>query len=137
VFETAATVDSVRAQFQQSSALFDFEIPAYCFMPDHMHALLLASSEQADFLELVRRFKQLSGFDYRRTHDQRLWQPGFYERILRDDEATEAVARYILENPIRAGLTQALGEYPFAWSDTDDLASLVELWHPRSELGRT
>jgi REP element-mobilizing transposase RayT len=34
----------------------------------------------------------------------RLWQRYGFERVLRDDEATLDVARYILRNPVRAGL---------------------------------
>ena len=41
---------------------------------------------------------------------------------------SEAVARYIIENPIRAGLTTTLGEYPYAWSDVYDLAALFSDW---------
>jgi hypothetical protein len=97
-------------------------------MPDHFHALLTATSEQADFCELVRRFKQVSAFNYRKSKGRALWQPGYHERILRDDEVTEAVVRYILKNPIRAGLTQGLGEYRFAGSEVYDLAGLMTAW---------
>jgi hypothetical protein len=38
--------------------------------------------------------------------------------------------RYILENPIRAGLAKKLGEYPFAGSDVYDLPALLTAWDP-------
>ena len=85
-------------------------------MPDHLHLLVTATSEQSDFCELVRRFKQVSGFHYKKSTGRPLWQPGYHERILRDDEATEAVVQGYLENPIRGGLSQELGKYPFAGS---------------------
>ena len=109
-------VSDVHQQFQQSAQQFDMEITAYCFMPDHLHALLIATSEQADFCELVRRFKQVSGFHYKQSKKRDLWQPGYHERILRDDEATEAVVRYILENPIRAGLVSSVTDYQWIGS---------------------
>ena len=127
-FEDEDVVSDVHQQFQQSAQQFDMEITAYCFMRDHLHALLIATSEQADFCELVRRFKQVSGFHYKQSKKRDLWQPGYHERILRDDEATEAVVRYILENPIRAGLTNGLGEYRFAGSEAYDLAGLITAW---------
>ena len=64
---------------------------------------------------MVSRWKQLTGYHIGRTHTKRLWQPDYFERVLRDDESTIVVARYILENPIRAGLAKGIGEYPFAW----------------------
>jgi putative transposase len=84
-------------------------------MPDHLHALVEAQSARADFDALIRGFTRT-----RRS----LWQPGSHARVLRDNEASDTVARYILENPVRAGLTQVVGEYRFAWSDVYDLESL-------------
>ena len=130
-FEDEGVVGDVHRQFQQCARQFDMEITAYCYMPDHLHVLLRATSEQADFCELVRRFKQVSAFNYKQATGRPLWQPGYHERILRDDEVTEAVVRYILENPIRAGLTQLLGEYRFAGSEVYDLASLRTAWENR------
>jgi len=97
-------------------------------MPDHLHLLVHGQSERADFIGFMKRFKQLTGFAYKRQTGQSLWQSGYYDRILRDDESSECVARYILENPIRAGLTTAWGEYPHAWSDVYDLGALFTEW---------
>ena len=135
-FEAAGAVEDVHRQLLQCTALFDFEISAYCYMPDHLHALITATSEGADFCELVRRFKQVSAFYYKKSNGRALWQPGYHERILRDDEATEAVVRYILENPIRAGLARGLGEYRFAGSEVYDLEGLLAAWE-NAEARRT
>lgn len=101
-------------------------------MPDHLHALVEAKAERSNFEALMKRFKQMTGFAYKKQTRQALWQPGYHERILRDDEASEAVARYILENPIRAGLSKELGEYPYAWSDVYDLEALLTAWEEPS-----
>ncbi len=97
-------------------------------MPDHLHALVAGTSEQADLAAFVKRFKQLAGFAYKQRYGESLWQPGYHERVLRDDEGTEAVARYILANPVRAGLTRELGDYPFAGSGVFDLKELLTAW---------
>jgi len=89
-------------------------------MPDHVHVLAYGDSLQADFRAFVIHFKKASGFQYSRTKQKKLWQPGYHERILRDDESTESVAMYIFANPIRAGLTQVFGEYPYAGSELYD-----------------
>lgn len=105
-----------------------FQLLAYCFMPDHFHALLEGQFECSDFAEFVRQFKQISAFRYRRLRRKELWQPGYYEHVLRGDESTFAVARYILENPIRAGITRELGEYPHAGSAVWTLEEMVDFW---------
>ena len=128
IFTTLAAVDGPLGQLRQTCALVDFALVAYCFMPDHLHALIAAESEPADLGVFVKRFKQMTGFAHRRNHSASLWQPGYHERILRDDEATLAVARYVLENPVRAGLACKLGEYPFAGSDVYDWPALMSAW---------
>ena len=44
----------------------------------------------------------------------RLWQPGYFERVLREEEQTDQCANYILSNPIRAGLVRSFEEYSFS-----------------------
>ena len=89
-------------------------------MPDHLHVLAYGSSLTADLPTFINHFKKVTGFTYKQRTGRRLWQPGYYDRILRDDEGTESVARYIFENPIRAGITKTIGEYRFAGSDLFD-----------------
>jgi len=97
-------------------------------MPDHVHVLTYGAALDADFTAFVKAFKQRSGYWYASRFGRRLWQAGYYDRILRSDEATEAVARYVLENPIRAGLARELGEYPFAGSGLYEPLALTSAW---------
>jgi len=53
---------------------------------------------------------------YRFVDPDGLWQHGYYERILRRDEASVLVCHYILNNPVRAGLVADPADYPFGWS---------------------
>ena len=131
-FRSPDVVQAVLSQIRQSCELLDFALIAYCFMPDHLHLLVAAESEDADVTAFVKRFKQLTGFGYKKTHSQPLWQPGYHDRILRDDEASVAVVRYVLENPVRAGLSGRIGEYPFAGSDVYDLAGLLTAWEKQT-----
>jgi hypothetical protein len=55
----------------------------------------------------------------------RLWQPFGYEHVLRDDEKVQIVARYIRENPVRAGLAKTVLEYPFLGSQVYDVRELL------------
>ena len=119
-FEEEKTALECTDHLQRSSRSHDFAIAAYCFMPDHVHVLVYGTSERSDFRAFALLFKKLTGFYYKRRVGRPLWQPGYYEHVLRNDEVAETVARYILENPIRAGLTRTLAEYPFAGSDLYD-----------------
>jgi hypothetical protein len=54
-----------------------------------------------------------------------LWQAGYYDRILRHDEDSLTVVRYILENPVRAGLVSRFSDYPYSGSDRYSLKELA------------
>jgi putative transposase len=89
-----------------------FDVLAYCFMPDHVH-LLVEGNEKADLIEFVRVFKQRTSYRYKKAAGYKLWQRSFHDRVLRGEEGTEAVARYIWNNPVRKGLASSAPDYPF------------------------
>jgi len=94
----------------------NFHIWAYCFMPDHLHLLTEGKAENADMRKFVSVFKQRTAFRFNRRYGARLWQPSYYDRVLRKDEATSAVARYIFENPVRKGIATDYLQYPYSGS---------------------
>jgi hypothetical protein len=75
-------------------------------MPDHLHLLVEGTSDTSDLVAFANETKQRTAYRYRRRQSGTLWQKGYFERVLRDDEETLAVARYVLPNPARAGLVQ-------------------------------
>ena len=95
-------------------------------MPDHVHLLASGESPQSDFKRFVSRAKQVTGFQFAARTGTRLWQRYSWERVLRDDEQTPVVVRYILENPVRAGLVREAREYPHAGSLVLTLDELLE-----------
>ncbi len=106
-----------------------FTLAAYCFMPDHAH-LLVQTETESDLVRLIHRFKQETGWWFRTRGEAgglkasptspgarpRLWQKSYYDHVLRRDEELSEVIRYILENPVRAGLVASCDDYPYAWS---------------------
>ena len=85
---------------------------AWVVMPDHFHWLVELG--RGDLKTLMRRIKSRStrmikGYQGRAG---RLWQQGFHDRALRREEDVQAVARYIVMNPKRAGLVERVGDYP-------------------------
>jgi REP element-mobilizing transposase RayT len=95
-------------------------------MPDHLHCVVEAEAADSDFCRFVASAKQRSGFTFMRSHGGRLWQRGYFERVLRDEETTHAYVRYVLENPIRAGLVRDVREYPFIGSGVWPLEALLD-----------
>jgi len=77
-------------------------------MPDHVHVLVEGLEATSDLAGMLARWKQRTGYEHSRTTGERLWQGGFYDHVLREEEDRLVVVKYILENPVRAGLIESL-----------------------------
>jgi hypothetical protein len=42
-----------------------------------------------------------------------VWQSGFHDRVLRSGDDPCLLARYIVENPVRAKIVEQSDQYPF------------------------
>jgi len=113
-------------QFRRTSRDEGFSLLAYCVMPDHAHALLEGLTDESDFRRCAKMAKQRSGAAYALTSETPLWQKGYYEHVLRDEEDSKEIAFYIIANPVRAGLVQSPDDYPFSGSDAWTIRELIE-----------
>jgi len=99
------------------AGLVGFRLLVFCFMPDHLHILVLGRDDTADLIRLVQRFKQVTAFEFKRDAGLRLWQQSFYDRTLRVEEDVAEVSAYILENPVRAGIVSDWRDYPLSGAE--------------------
>ncbi|HJX61913.1 MAG TPA: transposase [Dehalococcoidia bacterium] len=117
VFAEPRAVELCLAALKQAATRCEARIYAYCFMPDHLH-LLTATPFDVNLVSFIQYFKQLSAF--RLSHPSPtahgLWQTRFYDHALRFDEDIITVARYIFDNPVRAGIVADAADYPYSGS---------------------
>ena len=116
LFAKTNIVNSAIKYLQPISQKEKISIVIYCFMPNHVHFLLQGNSQTSDVLRFVRAYKQLSGFRFASVHRHKLWATSFYDHVLKRDEAEPKISRYILENPMRMGLSETIFDYPYAGS---------------------
>ena len=86
---------------------------SFVVMPDHVH-WLIQLEQRSDLSSIVQKLKSLTS---RRIHEEtsykkQVWGRNFHDRALRSRDGLKQVARYIILNPIRAGLVQRVGDYP-------------------------
>jgi putative transposase len=97
--------------FEIRAEEMDIELDLYCLMPDHMH--LLVQIRETSLIEYVRDVKSRTTRDWWAEGGQgQLWQRSFHDRGLRTHADFDAATRYILNNPIEAGLVEAWQDYP-------------------------
>ena len=80
----------------------------------------------------MSKFKQLAGYAYKVRPGGFLWQPSYYDHVLRDDEETSTAVRYVLENPVRRGLVKSFENYPFSGSEVFSVEELRGFWEQPS-----
>jgi putative transposase len=95
-------------------------------MPDHVHLLVAGTREDAELKGFQSAAKQYSGFHYKAQFGRSLWQRYGFERVLRSEGSTIDVVRYILANPVRAGLARRVDEYSFSGSSVFSIEALMD-----------
>jgi REP element-mobilizing transposase RayT len=91
------------------------DVNVYCVMPDHIHVVVTPVVAGASSLTFIDRFK---GACSRQLHlagwKGPIWQKRSYDHLVRDEEELQALATYILGNPVRGGLVEQVEDY--RWS---------------------
>jgi putative transposase len=97
--------------FVRGCAVCDAVPHVICIMPDHMH--MLAEVRTVGLVDLLRRAKSYSTkLWWKRGGYGALWQESFYDHGVRDIQGFEAIATYIFNNPVEAGLVADWESYP-------------------------
>jgi len=76
-------------------------------MPDHLH-WLMQLAVAASLPKVVGSVKAVTAHKL----GQPIWQGGFHDHAMRYEDDVMEVARYIVANPLRAGLVEQLADYP-------------------------
>ncbi|PSL15841.1 REP element-mobilizing transposase RayT [Marinobacterium halophilum] len=90
------------------------ETLAYVVMPDHLH-WLMQLGDQLDLSATVQAVKSRTTSRIRQQVGTSIdvWQKGFHDRQLRKEDDLVDMARYVVANPLRAGLVNSVREYSF------------------------
>ncbi|MGH8464185.1 MAG: REP-associated tyrosine transposase [Pseudomonas sp.] len=112
LFHDFAHARMVVRQLRQSEQEQACQSLAWVVMPDHLHWLI--ELEAVTLGTLMRRFKSRCSLALHKAGVEHgpIWQNGYQDRALRREEHVVRVARYIVANPLRAGLVNRVGDYP-------------------------
>lgn len=90
------------------------ELLCWVLMPDHWQGLLRLH-RHGDLAQTMRQFKGMvaRSVNLARGRAGLVWEPGFHEQALRCEEDLLPAARYLVGNPMRAGLVARVGDYPY------------------------
>jgi putative transposase len=94
-----------------------FRLLDFVVMPDHLHLLITVQ----DKMTIEKAMQLIKGrFSYRLKKELGylgdVWQTGFSESRADTDESIDRYRKYIAQNPVRVGLAEASGEYPYCYT---------------------
>jgi putative transposase len=100
--------------FENARFLGDAQMLAWVLMPDHTH-WLIQLGERDRLATVVNRIKSASAREVNRALGRTgaVWERAYHDHALRREEDVVGLARYIVANPIRAGLATRVCDYPF------------------------
>ncbi|WP_160105087.1 REP-associated tyrosine transposase [Pseudomonas izuensis] len=84
---------------------------AWVVMPDHFHWLVELQNSTLPRLMLTTKSCSAREINAYLGRSGQFWQKGFHDRAIRREENLLAVARYIIANPLRAGLVKRVHDY--------------------------
>ena len=88
---------------------FNVAVGRYVIMPDHVH-LFVRGDDDFVLSTWVGGLKRAMSVV---MVNRRLWQPGFFDHVLRSSESYAEKWNYVSENPVRAGLVDDVTKWPY------------------------
>jgi REP element-mobilizing transposase RayT len=98
-----------------------FDLHTIIVMPDHAHLLLSALRDVEGWnFSLPQIMHAIKGVSARRINvllgrSGPVWQEEFFDHVLRSNDSLAEKVHYICQNPVRAGLVKAEGDYRWLW----------------------
>jgi REP element-mobilizing transposase RayT len=112
-FPSAQIVNSALVAYAMRAADFNVRVGRYVVMPDHIH-LFVQGGDQFILGEWVKGLKRSIFNAHPEPRPAQLWQPGFFDHLLRSAESYSQKWNYVLNNPVRAGLVARAEDWPYS-----------------------
>lgn len=117
-------INLLRRVIAQTKRNHPFQIDAWVVLPEHMHCLWTLPPGDADFATRWKVIK--SGFARRIPHgeprsieqqlrgERGIWQPRYWEHLIRDETDFQRHFDYIHINPVKHGWVTAVKDWPYS-----------------------
>lgn len=101
----------------------DYKLISYCIMPNHVHLLFQLLKGNKGISKIMQSIKRISArkSNIALNRQGNFWQDESYDRWIRNEKELYYVIRYILLNPVNAGLVTDWEEWKYTYCDKDYL----------------
>lgn len=108
----------IQNEFRSAPQRHGWHVGRFVVMPDHIHFFCTCDVDETNssLSRFVGAFKEWSSKQITRQLGIQppIWQPEFFDHLLRSDESYADKWLYVRENPVRAGLVQTAEDWPYA-----------------------
>ena len=98
----------LRDAYRATRAARPFRTEALCVLPDHLHAVWTLPEGDTDYPGRWRSFKRRVTNALGRP----VWQPRYWERMIRDDRDLADAVAYVHGNPVKHGHVTDADDWP-------------------------
>ena len=98
-----------------------YDLYAYCIMSNHVHMVfrLLKNGSEDEYpvtkiLQSLKRFTAGKGNELLDRSGQ-FWHHESYDRVIRDQDELESTIKYVLNNPVKAGLVDEWQDWLYSY----------------------
>ena len=114
-----------------------YELHGYCVMPNHIHLLIRPLKDaHGDYHKdsvTVQRLKSYTARQINQAmgHAGKVWTEDYFDRFIRNPRDYWRVVEYILDNPLKAGLSKQRDEWPYAGLGENPVYRNSHFWNSK------
>jgi putative transposase len=114
IFTQEATRVALRTALQTVRNEHPFQIKAWVLLPDHLHCLWRLPEDDIDYPLRWAKIKRLARHNLGLPSGAKLWQPRYWEHLVRNEDDYAHHLDYIHWNPVKHRLTKRVMEWPYS-----------------------
>ncbi len=97
-----------------------YKLFAYSIMPNHVHAVLSSLASEEGYYSLAKILYTIKRFTATRANlalcrSGTFWQHESYDHVVRDESELLRVVKYVVNNPVKAGLVSQPDQWPWSY----------------------
>jgi len=112
IFSDPIATQCVIAELDSANASGSITTIAWVVMPNHLHWLFRLEESALSRIVQKMKYRSANRINAALQRQGAVWRAGFFDHRIRTEEDLEKQARYIIENPVRAGIASSITGYP-------------------------
>jgi putative transposase len=95
----------------------DYKLICYCIMPNHIHIVFELIEGNKGISKILQSIKRTSArkCNLVLNRNGKFWQDESYDRLVRDDKELYFIIKYVLINPVNAGLVDNWSDWKYSY----------------------